>query len=244
VPPEISGVPISLSIYKEHKMDNTQVQNMHAFSMPPTDAQRMYDEELPDEITIVCAVIPDTSEHEAYGYLTSATANLAKIFNLADADPKRFGIDSKISIHFAIGGVINPLVPFTDAQMAWYHKELCPQLGFFNTTKLNDEILGRGDSLLNDMILYDAGVVLSGSMEPKDHKPISCEAEVVSVMATITGDLYANRVAIWNRKLLNYRTALMVMMRAVLMKRDPAAEYERFITAGGKYFLDYPRLCP
>lgn len=225
-------------------MDNTSLLNMYAFSMPPADAQRMYDEDLPKEITMVCAVIPDTSEHEAYGYLTPETANLAQVFNLPEADPKRFGIDSKVSIHFAIGGVCNPLVPFTDAQKAWYHKKLCPQLGFFDSSKLNDEILGRGDSLLNDMILYDTGVALSGSTEPKDHHPIPAEAEVVSVMAATTGQLYADRVAIWNRKLLNYRTALMVMMRAVLMGRDPAQEYHRFINAGGKYFLDYPTLCP
>jgi hypothetical protein len=225
-------------------MDNTSLLNMYAFSMPPADAQRMYDEELPDEITIVCAVIPDTSEHEVCGFLTPETANLAQIFNLTEADPKRFGIDSKMSIRFAIGGVCNPLVPFTDAQKEWYHEELCPQLGFFDSTKLNDEILGRGDSLLNDMILYDAGVALSGSTEPKDHDPILAEAEVVSIMSATTGQLYVSRTAIWNRKLLGFRTALMVMMRATLMGRDPAQEYQRFIAAGGKYFLDYPPLFP
>ena len=76
------------------------------------------------------------------------------------------------------------------------------------------------------------------------HDPILAEAELVSTMSATTGQLYVSRTAIWNRKLLNYRTALMVMMRAVLMGRDPAQEYHRFVNAGGKYFLDYPVLCP
>jgi hypothetical protein len=48
----------------------------------------------------------------------------------------------------------------------------------------------------------------------------------------------------WCRVLFELRNKVQIAIRALHAGLDPEVEYGRFVAAGGKYFLDYPRLCP
>jgi hypothetical protein len=228
-----------------HERLDASAQNMFTeFNMLPPDAQQMFDDELPDEITLVFEVFPDTSEREAYGFLTPACARLPLVLDLPEADPKRFGINSILSLVAPIGGSVNPLADLPPNQKLWYYDNLYAQIGFADSAKCAGAIGELGDVTMYAMTTYDAGVAVSGSVEPLDHPILAGDLLVKTVYTSVVGCFFRDRIMIWNRKLLAYRTALAVMMRATLMNRDPGREYQRFVNAGGEYFLEYPTLCP
>lgn len=226
----------------------TPEDNLHIFAefnMLPPDAQRMFDEDLPSEITIVVDIFPDTSEKEAYDYLTPSCTKLPLVLDLPEADPKRFGLDSELSLVVPIGSSVPPLVGLPPKQQLWFYDDLYVQIGFADSRKCSEAIARKiGDVTMLAMTGYDAGVADSGSTEPEDHPIFQGDFELKSLYTGVVGSFFRDRIMIWNRKLLAYRTALAVMMRATLMGRDPQAEYQRFISAGGTYFLEYPALCP
>jgi hypothetical protein len=214
------------------------------FELLPDEAQQMFEEDLPAELTLVITIFPDTSEHEVHGcYLTPECAQLAKVFELPEADPKRFGIASDITIIAPGGCTARPPADLPAKQRKWFHENLYVQIGFAETPKCIVLAHKLGTVTMVAMTFYDAAVALYESTEPKDHFPFGGTPEDTDYIWGIVNNFYRIRIAIWNRGLLQYRTALMVMMRAVLMGRDPAQEYHRFVNAGGKYFLDYPTLC-
>lgn len=94
------------------------------------------------------------------------------------------------------------------------------------------------------MLTYDEMVAKSGSIEPKDHTAPLAVAENVAQYSAWTGDMFAKRDAFWCRALIDLRNRWLVTLRAIAIGRDPHLAYDQFCMAGGKYFLDYPILCP
>ncbi|MBI5060546.1 hypothetical protein HZB60_12300 [candidate division KSB1 bacterium] len=108
-----------------------------------------------------------------------------------------------------------------------------------------DEFPGCGHQIANDaMMICDAAVTTAGSFEPKDNVPVRLPDQFASTWNAAIGDLFQSRRAVWCRELVDHRNLVLIVCRAILMDRDPEDEYGKFIKAGGKYFLEYPRLCP
>lgn len=94
------------------------------------------------------------------------------------------------------------------------------------------------------MLGYDQLVVASGSTEPKDHRPNLIDPITAQIIRDWIGEEYALGAAIWGRELLDLRNRWLVTLRAIAMGRDPHLAYSHFVLAGGKYFLEYPVICP
>lgn len=94
------------------------------------------------------------------------------------------------------------------------------------------------------MMLYDVQVAISGSVEPIDHPPLPVGRRFAGGFSQAMGDLYRSKIGVWSRELLDHRTMILIICRAMIMGRDPVTEYHRFLAAGGTYFLQYPELCP
>jgi len=134
-----------------------------------------------------------------------------------------------------------PTLAATESLQDWCYNGVYYQIGF-HKFPCNDNNLVSG-FIASSMLGYDMMVMESGSLEPEDHNPAAIE---------IDGDAYDNfsqyyfhgGCGRWNRSLINLRNHWLVTLRAVLMDRDPVAEWDRFEKAGGNYFLEYPTLCP
>jgi hypothetical protein len=94
------------------------------------------------------------------------------------------------------------------------------------------------------MRIFDRLYETTGSVEAKDHQPLCVDSEDAERFELIVGDIYRRRWTYMNRNLVEYRNKALIAIRAHIAGKDPQAEYDRFIKAGGKYFLDYPALCP
>jgi len=124
-------------------------------------------------------------------------------------------------------------------QTAWLVDKIYLQLGFVERGKPASQI---GIALA--MLSYDELVEMHGSKEPADQEPVMVESVVSKIYNAWIGDQYATRSAVWCRGLLDIRTRWLVTLRAIAAGKDPYMAYDHFIAAGGKYFLDYPLLCP
>jgi len=85
---------------------------------------------------------------------------------------------------------------------------------------------------------------LSGLYDPADHclslqGVVSEEASCLYLQET-----FKQGGCFWCEALMEVRNKVLIAARAIKMGLDPEKEYNRFIAAGGKYFLDYPVLCP
>jgi len=59
----------------------------------------------------------------------------------------------------------------------------------------------------------------------------------------LVANLYADRIGVWNRNLIDLRTRALIAYRSIVAEKDPAEEYAKFQEAGGENPFDYPELC-
>ncbi len=124
----------------------------------------------------------------------------------------------------------------------WDADGLFLEAGYYN--RLNVGLRHPQQEIVNAMMLYDVGVAETGLVEPDIHPPLLVGQRFAQDWTSAVDDLFLARIGVWNRELLDHRTMVLIICRALLTGRDPAVEYRRFKDAGGEYFLDYPRLCP
>ena len=93
------------------------------------------------------------------------------------------------------------------------------------------------------MMYLDRWISESGSIEPKHHSSLSVSQREAFNHINSVGDAFRSDYGIWTRELVNLRNQWLIMLRALMEWKDPFDEYNRFVKAGGSYFLDYPRLC-
>ena len=214
-----------------------------SFNMERLEAARMFGLPLPKRLTMPVTFIETT------GTLTDSMVKefmrarrlMKAVYSSGDLDPKDFGIASTIDPIITLD--VNP-INLIKGHLAdeWSYDGFYLQASFFDPKKVTCAIPYRSTSTAQTF--YDIFVEKTGSLEPKDHQPIQQSYRQVQELNLTISGFYFAEIGVWRRVLLLYRTAVLVMLRAVWMGRDPLQEYDRFLKAGGKYFLDYPALCP
>jgi len=102
----------------------------------------------------------------------------------------------------------------------------------------------RFEGIAHSMMPFDITVNKSNSINPVDHSEIELESRSARIVREAVDGLYKYGCAVWCRKLVTYRNQLLITVRSILTGRNPIAEWNRFVQAGGWYFLQYPQLCP
>jgi hypothetical protein len=98
--------------------------------------------------------------------------------------------------------------------------------------------LHAGMSFLDDQYL------LTKSLDPSAHKPFQIEEAFARTFRLVVGGVFQERVGWWCRTLAEPRARFMVMYYALEHGRDPVAEWQKFVSAGGKHHFDYLNLFP
>ena len=218
----------------------------NGFNLNATENTSMFDSPTPKSLVmpVMCMTVPGVDQ-------TRALREMEKVENTIDLIAAQCAHGSlveqskRLPDGFAIGcgdlqGVTWSIMPL--AAKAWAVDGIYVEAGYHiaSVPSSRDVV-----SLVSDaMMLYDVQVAASGSMEPLDHQPLVVGERFANEFSQAMGDLYRSNIAIWRRELLNHRTMILIICRAVMMGRDPVREYQRFINVGGTYFLDYPALCP
>ena len=163
------------------------------------------------------------------------------VFASGDLDPVKFGLTAKIEP--IILPDLNPtnLIRF-HLPAVWSYQDFYLQASFFDWHKVTSAIPYHATSTAQTF--YDIMCDRSGSLDPALHQPIQQSLRQVRELNLTIGGFYEAEIGVWRRDLLEYRTAVLVMLRAAWMGRSPIQEYRNFGSAGGGYFIEYPILCP
>jgi hypothetical protein len=117
------------------------------------------------------------------------------------------------------------------AMWKWGSSGFYLQIGYMEASKnvSEEEVV----ALLRTMTVFDLGYCETGAI------PKILYTEIAQQEGSAT-----EGIPILNMNLVQRRNELLVMNYAMLQGRDPGSAYDNFLAAGGKYFLDYPVLCP
>ena len=127
-------------------------------------------------------------------------------------------------------------------QREWIVDGLYLQLGFINEHLLRGEPAAMG--ILGAMMFLDSYYCITRSLEPKDHIPLPLTELLFEGLVKDIGSLYKSGIGVWCRELIDLRNRALIELRAKrAVDDDPLTAYDRFVAAGGKYFLEYPSLC-
>ena len=135
--------------------------------------------------------------------------------------------------------------PFLEAllhqrQLDWMHIGAYLQAGYYG----EPGVAGVARSVACAMTVYDSCVCTQGATDPSAQVAVPASAEDAHDFEQEVRNHYRSGVGVWPRVLEEHRSRVLVMAHAIMLGRDPVAEYDRFLRAGGVYFLDYPTLCP
>ncbi|MBU1985556.1 hypothetical protein KJ815_14255, partial [bacterium] len=125
-------------------------------------------------------------------------------------------------------------------QRDWMHREAYLQCGYYD----QPGVRGIVPCIAVAMTLYDSGVCLEEIEDPAKQPPIPSTPEDAAEFESAVRNHYRSGVAVLSNHLLEHRTRVLVECQAILLGRDPQVEYDRFLKAGGWYYLQYPELCP
>lgn len=123
---------------------------------------------------------------------------------------------------------------------AWMFEDLYCQVVFGRDASICRPPFAIGATMA--MTHFDVNCASSRSINVDEHPVHVLEPD--NPTSDWVNDIYRSGRGIWSPKLIEFRNYVLIGIRAILMDRDPDTEYQRFINAGGKYFLAYPGLCP
>ncbi|RPH93355.1 hypothetical protein EHM69_10535 [candidate division KSB1 bacterium] len=218
------------------------------FNLDPAEYDAMYNGPLPEKLTAVLFLSGNISTEELWEKLESCLDD-------NDSDKKYPGFSSPAFLSPASVGLSIEIALVTARTSNWreysrgWHFVL-PftddswdiQLAFLDGSR--NHRFQPLDALAVSMDIHDHLCQAAGSLESADHGLVSTLLAHAEDFQLIVGDIYRRHWGFMNRKLIEYRNKVLVSAGALVRDLDPVAEYERFIQAGGKYFLDYPVLCP
>lgn len=119
------------------------------------------------------------------------------------------------------------------AMVQWASSGYYLQAGFCAPSKVpGSELFMELFDFLSIMNRHDFAYCQNGEVGTELPVRIATDAEVVRF-----------EMPLWNGFLLKERNRLLITYSAMLMGRDPVADYWTFLTRGGKYFLEYPGIC-
>lgn len=125
----------------------------------------------------------------------------------------------------------------TDRLKAWPTNGFYYQAGFVSPEFWRNEL--SQPIAAGTMTVYDELVDFTGLIDPVE---IRRETDTIFPSRHFW-ELLDFGHCIWSVELVDLRNKALVGAKAIELGLDPDAEYERFINAGGKYFLEYPELC-
>lgn len=102
----------------------------------------------------------------------------------------------------------------------------------------------REQAIITGMDSLDMLFEMTGTFEPSAHEGLVAPVAIADAISAAVGDFYLSKKGIWCRNLVAERSRWMIRNHCWLTGRDPDDEYQRFLDAGGTYYLEYPRLCP
>jgi hypothetical protein len=227
------------------------------FNLDPSEHEAMYNGPLPEDLAAVL-IITFYKDWEDLKHQTSELALAAYpksldqfLFAEPDTDDplvcalnsRACGLecDIEISVYHDMWPCVGGVRP-SDTFDAWEIQRAQLQLAFVN--RLQDVCNMPINTLTCSMRVFDHLWDKTRSVEAKDHRPLQVKSEEAERFQLLVGDIYRQRWGFMNRKLIDYRNKVLVMFRALVAGQDPIAEYNRFINAGGKYYAEYPTLCP
>lgn len=209
---------------------------------PDSELAEMYSRAVPDDYAVIVTLFyqDDVGNTNASAFLEGLLAEgkftLVPEFELA---PKR---KTYLSVQRLPGFVRDGM---SSAQMAWWHRGVYVECGFWCPDRAEDESFLRSISVA--MTWHDA------TLKPNsNHRTIRSEVRAFdaeypydptpSALARnyrlIVGDIFRERVGIWSKDLVMPRNEILIKVRALLAGEDPAAEWERFKLLGMTYHLD------
>jgi hypothetical protein len=215
----------------------TNIAEILPFNAPATKREAMYKRKLPEVLWM--PVIAYYLPHAPASELETATVRLKNHF------------EKKSDLTQMDGHVIAPTVrmiempPFLIAllhqrQLDSMHNGVNVQAGYYG----EPGVTGIASSVACAMTFYDSCVCTQGATDPAAHVAIPCSVKDAHDFEREVRNYYRSGVGLWLKVLVEHRNKILVMARAIMLGRDPVAEYDLFVRAGGVYFLDCPRLCP
>jgi hypothetical protein len=216
------------------------------FNLDPAEYAVMFNTKLPDHIVMTINVLkaelkcPDCAREYIDHRKQKLKSTMLEFTNRA----VEFGISSMIApVLLSDSGFDGLWSQFAAKQDAWQIEDgLYVQVAFYDFDLIGNR--GPRREVAYPMTFLDTLVCRTGSVDPASHKASVVFSEIAKAYEKIVGNTYRNRIGIWSKDLVEFRNMVLVQARAVLTDRDPVAEYDRFIQAGGWYFLEYPALCP
>lgn len=216
------------------------------FNLDPSDCSAMYDSELPKQLVMnLTILIPsdecDGSERCAY---KGVHYDLVRVAHDSTLNAGKFDIDSAMfdTLDYREEPTAD-LWSMSDLQQQWLINGAYVQVSFLNPMLVGNLLDPECRAYLC-MTIYDWYVVETNEFDPSMHEPFPAAPKVASNIEQLVDRAYADGACIWTDGLLDFRSMVMIKARAILAGRDPDVEHERFIKAGGSYFLEYPLLCP
>ena len=133
--------------------------------------------------------------------------------------------------------VISALKP---QQLAWMIDSVYVQAGYCDTPGVTNIANSAACSMTNN----DTCVCLSEDVQPDTHIPMAATIDEANEYERTVRNHFRSGVGQWSKHLVDHRNQILVRSRAFVMGVDPDAGYDRFIKAGGKYYLENSILCP
>lgn len=214
-----------------------------SFNMERLQVVRMFGQPLPMRIVMpvtFMAVNTALSDAVVQEFLR-ARRLMEAVFAAGDLEPENFQLKAKITPVIVLD--LNPIHLIScHLPRIWEYQNFYLQGSYYDPRNVNSAIPYHSTSTAQTF--YDILSTKYGSLDPVHHFPLQNSVRQIRELNLAIGDYYQADIGVWRRELLEYHTAVLVMMRAAWMGRNPLREYDRFIHAGGAYFFDYPALCP
>lgn len=215
----------------------TNTSEILPFNAPATTRGAMYNRRLPAVLWM--PVILYHQQDAGDSDLESAAAQLQVYF------------ERKSDLTQIKRRVITPMVqmiempPFLIAllhpkQLNWMHNGVYLQAGYYG----EPGVAGIARSVACAMTFNDTCVCTQGATDPSAHVAVPASAKDAHDFERLVQNYYRSGVGVWPKVLVEHRNRVLVMAHAIMLGRDPVAEYNRFLKARGVSFLDYPTLCP
>ena len=219
--------------------------SIQPFNLATSGIREMLARTIPVDLGIAVTVLkdPKMSRGDAAEKLDEIHDSLAEEVAECMKLAPQFGINSDIqAVHTLTDMCIEDWIDLSIELESWRVDGLYIQVGFYNRTMTF--YAWPVFPVATAMTIYDVGVAATGFINPEKHLSLTVDSVAALDYHLIVGDFFKEDVGIWCQALVEFRNMVMVKCRAIMANRDPDEEYQRFVDAGGKYFLEYPTLCP
>lgn len=124
------------------------------------------------------------------------------------------------------------------SQIEWCVGGRYPVIGYADRERT---MLCTPEKIATGMLLLDRWLIDYGTADPDQYAPMIVEPDTATAYESAISDEFLNGGGLWRERLVNPRTIAQVMLRALLLSRDPETELQSFIASGGYVFTDYLR---